>query len=197
MTLKAAPQGAYAARHYVHDWMVNHFPGYLDDLRVAWDVDDTVLPYPVKYVPGPPGAIDLTPLLAVSAVYMSRVKRVDAAGDRIEYASTYMMRAFAFIIDERLQDAIDTRDLYSAALRSALLDSPTLKGAPLVLDDTTLREDYSDPKKRNGDRWMLGTMITFNMTVQESLLRTSLGTVGAVNLDVVPMTEITIHPALA
>lgn len=196
--LVSAPQGAYAARGYVADFFAAHFKDYLVDLRAAWGVDEKVLPDPVKIVRGPAGAIDKTPLLAVSAVYMPRMVRTDYDGDSIEWASTYMMRAFCWIIDKGLQDATDTRDLYSAAMRAALIDSPTLRKSPMTIDEGTLREDYSDPMKRNGDRFLLGSMVTFNAKINERQVRRPLGTVADMTIEprLLPLPPLVRHPAL-
>lgn len=181
------------ARRVVADYLREHLPTYLADLRVLWGLDEVLLPDPVEVLPRPAlVAGDRWPRIAVASVTDALDGRTDAQGGSIEYASTYTLRVFDWIVAPNLDLVWDMRDWYASAIRVALLDSPTLRGKPVVVQEAGVATAAGEPEKVGGDRWLVGSFLTVRLRVREALVRRPSATVGSVivageRLETVPM----------
>lgn len=181
------------ARRVVADYLREHLPIYLADLRVLWGLDEQLLPDPVEVLPRPAlVAGDRWPRIAVASVTDALDGRTDAEGGSIEYASIYTLRVFDWIIAPNLDLVWDMRDWYASAIRVALLDSPTLRGKPVVVQEAGVATAAGEPEKVGGDRWLVGSFLTVRLRVREALVRRPSATVGSVivageRLETVPM----------
>jgi hypothetical protein len=63
------------------------------------------------------------------------------------------------------------RDLMSAAVKVALLGTPTFdsREVDLRLDEDSFEQSYSDLQYRKGERWVAGTLTSFDLLVTEHL----------------------------
>jgi hypothetical protein len=82
------------------------------------------------------------------------------------------------------------RDRLTTVLRSALLDYPCLKAYDerasfrVIIDEGSLREEFSDLTLLKGDRIMAGAYISYNMEIDEVVSRKPIGVVSSIDLEI-------------
>lgn len=182
------------ARRAVADYLRANLPMYLADLRLLWGVDEHDLPDPAEVLPRPALAVDKWPLIAVASTTDFLDGRVDAGGGSIEYDTTYTLRVFSWIIAPKQDVVWDMRDRYASAIRVALLDSPTLGGQPVVVQEPGVATAAGEPEKANGDRWLAGSFLTVRLRVHEALVRVPSATVGSVRVDTGRLAPVPLRP---
>lgn len=190
-----APEGMPYARRVVADYLREYLPTYLADLRVLWGLEEKYLPDPAEVLPRPAlVAGDKWPRIAVASVTDTLNGRTDAQGGSIEYGTTYTLRVFDWIVAPDLDLVWDMRDWYSSAIRVSLLDSPTLRGKPVVVQEAGVATAAGEPEKVNGDRWLVGSFITVRLLVREALVRVPGATVASVRVDADALMPVPMRP---
>ena len=82
------------------------------------------------------------------------------------------------------------RDRLTTVLRSALLDYPCLKAYDertsfrAMIDEGSIREEFSDLTLLKGDRIMAGAYISYNMEIDEVVSRKPIGVVSSIDLEI-------------
>jgi hypothetical protein len=83
------------------------------------------------------------------------------------------------------------RDRLATVLRAALLDRPCLKAYDerdsfkATIDESGIREEFSDITLLKGDRMMAGAYLSYTLEIDEIVSRKALGTVEEIQVDVV------------
>ena len=100
-----------------------------------------------------------------------------------EYRVNYSMRTYIWSRTEGSEETTIMRDQLTTVVRSALLDHPCLKAADVrstwlaEIDETSMREEFSDLTLLKGDRVMAGAYIAYDLAINEVVARAKLGTV--------------------
>jgi hypothetical protein len=167
-------QGAWRVKSFVNDYLKKDFPDRLLVYRNQWNLDDESLPDPAEYLTWEPIAIDAWPTLITVALSMSGLERVDfnSLTDPI-YGVNYSMRTYVWVRDESPEMCTAKRDRISTVLRSSLLDSQCLDvysqadSLEVMIDEGSIREEYSDLTLLKGERVMAGAYIAYNVRITE------------------------------
>jgi hypothetical protein len=167
-------QGAWRVKSFVNDYLKKDFPDRLLVYRNQWNLDDESLPDPAEYLTWEPIAIDACPTLITVALSMSGLERVDfnSLTDPI-YGVNYSMRTYVWVRDESPEMCTAKRDRISTVLRSSLLDSQCLDvysqadSLEVMIDEGSIREEYSDLTLLKGERVMAGAYIAYNVRITE------------------------------
>jgi len=80
------------------------------------------------------------------------------------------------------------RDRLTTVIRSAMLDYPCLKAYDtrsnfrVIIDESSIREEFSDTTLLKGDRFMSGSFIGYTLEMDEVVTRTNLGEVEEIQV---------------
>jgi len=188
-------QGAHLAKTYVTSYLQQDMPIRLEDYRYGrrvgpkWNLDEGALPDPVTFLSYEPLALDRFPMVITVAISASSFNRGDynAVRDPI-YNITYSMRTYVWVRANGSEECTLMRDRLVAVLRSSLLDYPCLRAnkpeefLEVMINDTTMREEYSDLTPVKGDRIIAGAYIAYDMVVTEIVARKPIGTLEDVEI---------------
>jgi hypothetical protein len=100
------------------------------------------------------------------------------------------MRTYVWVKTEGSEECTIMRDRLTTVLRSALLDYPCLKAYDArnsfraMIDESTLREEFSDLTLLKGDRFLAGSYISYTLQIDEIVSREPIGTVQEIDLEV-------------
>ena len=98
------------------------------------------------------------------------------------------MRTYVWVRAEGSQECTEMRDRLTTVVRSALLDYPCLKATDpndffrIMIDESSMREEFSDLTLLKGDRMLAGSYVAYNIQMDEIVSRKSLGTVDEIVL---------------
>ena len=193
--------GAQFAKSYVNDYLKTEIPVRLVAYRNGWDLNSGTLPDPALYLVHEPIAIDHWPTIitvAISTTRLDRIGMVESGGSmHPEYRVNYSMRTYIWSRTEGSEETTIMRDQLTTVVRSALLDHPCLKATDprstwlAEIDESSMREEFSDLTLLKGDRVMAGAYIAYDLTINEVVARAKLGTVdeegislGVKNVDI-------------
>lgn len=190
-------QGPHLAKKFVTDYLRNDLARRISDYRYArraegeWFLDDATLPNPAQYLFYEPVALDEWPTIITLVMSTNNMSRSDytAIMDPL-YRVNYSMRTYIWVRAEGSEEATLMRDRLTTVVRSALLDYPCLKAndpthyLEVMIDEGTMREEFSDLTLLKGDRVMAGAYISYEMVVNERITREPLGTVDEFNIEV-------------
>lgn len=176
-------QGPHQAKYFVNSYLETDLPARLIKYRNAWNLDDEELPEPLKYLAYEPIAIDHWPTLITVAISMNGLERKDytRAFDP-QFHVNYLMRTYIWVKDDHSELCTAKRDRLTTVLRSAFLDGPSLNRCAeednlhVMIDESTIREEYSDLTLIKGERVMAGSYISYTLTVNEVSTLSTLGT---------------------
>jgi hypothetical protein len=183
-------QGAWKAKTFVNDYLQSDFPARLRVYRNEWNLDDESLPDPINYLTWEPIAIDAWPMLITVAISMTGLERIDfnSLTDPI-YGVNYSMRTYIWVKDDSPELCTAKRDRMTTVLRSSFLDNQCLgvysstENLEVQVDETSMREEYSDLTLLKGERVMAGAYIAYNMRVTEVVKVQPIGSVGEINIE--------------
>lgn len=163
--------GPILGRRTIAAWLEANFAQVLTDLRYEWDLTEDDLPTPVAYVPHEPDALDRWPTIAVTTGLTSTTSRTEHTDDGAIFATTYPFEVYSWVRAEHRGAVQDMRDLMGTAVKVALLGNRTFGNATvdMRLDEDTFEQSYSDLQQRKGDRWIAGTLSSFDLLVTEYL----------------------------
>lgn len=105
------------------------------------------------------------------------------------------MRTYSWVRDDGSEQCTIQRDRLTTVVRSALLDYPCLKAFDsrfnfrILIDESTIREEFSDITLLKGDRVMSGSYVAYNLEIDEVVERTPLGEVGTIELEAESVTS--------
>ena len=197
--------GPQYAKQYVTNYLERDLPIRLVSYRNGWSTDDITLPTPVKYLSYEPIALDDWPTIITVVMSTNRFERIDFDEHDPIYRVTYSMRTYVWVRTEYSEECTTMRDRLTVVVRSALLDHPCMKATDpreswmARIDETTIREEFSDLTLLKGDRVLAGSFIGYDLTIDEVVARETLGTISLIDLDVKqnpisPSASISINP---
>jgi len=180
--------GSHFAKSYVTTYLENDLPQRLVSYRNGWNLDSESLPSPTKYLSYEPIALDEWPTIITVAISMMGMERNGWYQNHPEYRVRYNMRTYVWVREEGSDEATLMRDRLTTVVRSALLDRPCLKATDprqtfeAVVDEATLREEYSDLTLLKGDRVLAGAFLSYEMHINEISAREDIGTVSEIEV---------------
>lgn len=180
--------GSHFAKSYVTTYLENDLPQRLVSYRNGWNLDSESLPSPIKYLSYEPIALDEWPTIITVAISMMGMERNGWYQNHPEYRVRYNMRTYVWVREEGSDEATLMRDRLTTVVRSALLDRPCLKATDprqtfeAVIDEATLREEYSDLTLLKGDRVLAGAFLSYEMHINEISAREDIGTVSEIEV---------------
>ena len=127
--------------------------------------------------------MDKWPTIITVAISMSGMDRIGYLGADPQYRVTYVMRTYVWTRAANAEQTTLGRDRLTTVVRSALLDYPCLKAADprdtfqIKIDESTMREEFSDLTPLKGERFLAGAYIGYEISLDEVVVRKPLGTV--------------------
>jgi hypothetical protein len=183
--------GPHLAKSYVTNYLRDDMPKRLVSYRNGWNLDDITLPTPVQYLSYEPIALDEWPTIITVAISMAGLERMDFDRGNPIYRVNYSMRTYVWVKTELSDLATLMRDRLTTVVRSALLDYPCLRATDprntfqVMIDESSIREEYSDLTLLKGDRVLAGSYIGYDLTINEIVMRENVGTVATIDLETV------------
>lgn len=185
--------GAQFAKQYVTDYLISDIPGRLVEYRNGWNVDDINLPSPLLYLTYEPIALDSWPTIITIVMSTNSMTRIGYVLNDPLYRVEYSMRTYVWARTERAMETTLMRDRLTTVVRSALLDYPCLQAMDpresfrVQIDEGSMQEQFSDLTLLKGDRFMGGSFISYNLSIDEVIGRKNLGEAGTIELEVGPI----------
>lgn len=179
--------GPWSAKQYVSLYLKSDIPRRIIGYRNLWQLDDRRLPTPEAYFPYEPPAIDVWPMVITVQLSTPSIERADYAdGLNPVYRCTYNMRTYLWVRQDSAEMVTESRDRLLTVLRSALLDRPCLVAGDthsehdILIDETTMREEYSDITYVKGERAVAGGFLSYDLSLYEAIVRSDIasGTVA-------------------
>lgn len=200
-------RGVTTVRKYIADFFAAQLPSLVPIARQQWGLQDYELPLPVRYDSYDPLSATDYPTLGSYVQTSNGWRRVDQGSMHQEYKPRYACRAFVWVrtpnyvdpdtggtvwVEPEYDSAIRLRDDYLALMRQALLLVPSLSNPGVCsIDEGTLSEDYLEPIKPStqSSRWLAGGIISFEMSVMETVYEQPIGAVDTTAVTAELMTE--------
>ena len=182
--------GTHFAKDFVNSYLEQDLPIRLIRYRNGWNLDDRVLPNPEQYIAYEPLAIDRWPSIITVVLSTNQMNRIGFEFGHPLYRVSYSMRTYCWVRTEGIEECPLMRDRLTTVVRSAILDYPCLKAYDsrsnfrVLIDEGSIREEFSDTTLLKGDRFMSGSFISYTLEMDEVVTRTDLGTVGEIQFGV-------------
>ena len=183
--------GAHYAKKYVNEYLKIDIPSRLIDYQNGWAVDNEQLPPPEQYILHEPLALDRWPSLITTVLSTNEMERIGFdSGDPL-YRVSYSMRTYVWVRDEGSEACTLMRDRMTTIVRSALLDYPCLRAYDArtsfraVIDESTIREEFSDITLLKGDRVMAGSYIAYTLQIDEVVMRKGYAELSQIEFDTI------------
>lgn len=182
--------GPHFAKEFVNSYLEQDLPIRLIRYRNGWNLDDRVLPNPEQYIGYEPLAIDRWPSVITVVLSTNQMNRIGFEFGHPLYRISYSMRTYCWVRTEGIEECPLMRDRLTTVVRSALLDYPCLKAYDsrsnfrVLIDESSMREEFSDTTLLKGDRFMSGSFIGYTLEMDEVVTRTDLGTVDEIHFGV-------------
>jgi len=180
--------GAQYSKKFINDYLTVDIPTRLIDYRNGWHLSSDELPVPEEFITYEPLALDSWPTVITIAISTNRLERIGYGNADPLYRVEYQMRTYVWVRAEGSQECTEMRDRLTTVVRSALLDYPCLKAVDpndffrIMIDETSMREEFSDLTLLKGDRMLAGSYIAYNIQMDEIVSRKSLGVVDEIIL---------------
>lgn len=172
--------GPWTAKEYINSYLQSEVPRKINSYRNLWNLDDIRLPTPDKYMSYEPPALDYWPLVITVNLSTPQILRTDYVdGMNPVYRVAYNMRTYVWVRQGSAELATESRDRLVTVLRAVLLDRPSLVAADdenhdILLDETTLREEYSDITYVKGERAVCGAFLAYTLHLNEAVVRNNI-----------------------
>jgi hypothetical protein len=182
--------GPAPVKKFVTDYLMVDLPERLLTYRNAWNLDDERLPEPVEYLTYEPIAIDAWPMLYTILMSTNSITREDyTPGYDPLYRVRYSLRTYVWVRGHDSETATDTRDRLSTVLRSSLLDHQCLAaaditGSQVLIDEGSVREEFSDLTLLKGDRVLAGAYCAYDININEAVVRATIGQVAQIQTQI-------------
>jgi hypothetical protein len=184
-------EGPWTVKTLISSYLEWDLPRRILDYRETWSIDDERLPIPEYYLPFEPAALDHWPTVLTVQLSTQGFERIDYAnGLNPVYRVSYSMRTYVWTKHDRPDGVTESRDRLTTVVRAALLDRPCFvkgtshSGHALALDETSLREEYSDITYVKGERAVAGAYLAYTVTLDETLARADIANLDEINLSV-------------
>lgn len=187
-------KGPLFSKRFITDYLRDELPSRCIVYRNDFQMDDSDLPTPVKYLNYEPVAVDESPLIYTVCLSTPRIRKEDTDYHfNPVYRVVYNIRTYVWVVNEFPDGVTDTRDALTVVVRSALLDHPCLRLADtegildIGIDEETMTEEYSDITPVKGDRYLAAAYIAYQISMNEVVDRVALGemTDGEVVIEVI------------
>jgi hypothetical protein len=182
--------GARLAKNYVTNYLANDLPARLVGYRNEWNLSQSQLPEPVRYLSYEPFALDRWPTIITLVLSTDALERVDMYSSDPTYRVTYEMRTYVWVRDSGADVVTEQRDNLSAIVREALMDGPSLSSydssvpcSPKI-DEGTISEQFSDLTLIKGERLLAGAYVGYSLTLEETISHDPVGIVTATQAEV-------------
>lgn len=182
--------GAQFAKSYVNEYLKNDIPTRLVEYRNGWDVHDGILPSIELFLVHEPIALDHWPTIITVALSTTSFDQIGMIAGNPEYRVSYSMRTYVWVRAEGSEETTVMRDRLTTVVRAALLDRPCLNATDprstwqAQIEQDTMREEFSDLTLLKGDRVMAGSYIAYDLTINEIVDRSDLGTVQEAGISI-------------
>lgn len=183
-------QGARVAKKFVTDYLSQDLPNRLVAYRNGLGLDDESLPEPLEYLTFEPIGLDTWPTIISIVLSTNSLSRIDYVEDTFDpvYRVNYSMRTYVWVKADTAVEADEMRDNLTTVVRSALLDYPCLQFADtenrdVLLDEGSLREEFSELTLLKGDRVMAGAYLAYNVSLNEVVARLPIAEISDVQIE--------------
>jgi len=182
--------GAHEAKSYVNQYLSTDIPLRLITYRNGWNADSTQLPDPEQYITHEPLAIDAWPSIVTLVLSTNQLTRIGFEKENPVYRVSYSMRTYVWVRTEGPQECGLMRDRMITVVRSSLLDYPCLKAYDsranfrILIDEGTIREEFSDTTLLKGERYMAGAFLGYTLEIDEVVERLDIGEVAEIDVTV-------------
>lgn len=204
-------QGAHQAISFVNDYLKRDLPARLLVYRNGWDLDDITLPEPKKYLNYEPATMDSEdwPLVYTVVISTNELVRTDYTdGWDPMYRVSYSCRTYIWCSSDGAEDSDDDglwdpsevattmRNRLVTIIRSAVLDHQCLQAAgntrmDVLVDETSIREEFSDVSLLKGQRVLCGAYLAYTINLNEVVARATIGEVEDIELTMGTILEVT------
>lgn len=175
-------------------WFEAHLPPLIVRTRTDWSLSDVELPDFEEFKAYEKFALDRAPLIQCGVTRATEFTRTDVLDGEPQYDLTYQAQVWAWVKAQDYEPTLEMRDDVGTIIRAMLLGDQAF-GQPnrYAMNERSFSEDYSEPAKVKGDRWVAGIVYRFDLRVSEGLARVPIGTVDTteVETDLLP-----VHPAM-
>jgi hypothetical protein len=182
--------GAQWAKYYVNQYLTADLPSRINRYRSGWNLDSNELPTPEFFLTYEPIALDHWPTIITVCISTSPFERMmqGRQGDPL-YRVTYSMRTYVWAKTEGSEAVTLLRDRLTTVLRSALMDKPCLTQydsdteADIFIDESSLREEFSDLTLIKGDRVLAGAYLGYDLILNEVIYRDQIAAITGYNIE--------------
>ena len=185
--------GARLAKTYVTNYLANDMPSRLVGYRNAWNLSQSQLPDPVRYLPYEPFALDRWPTIITLVMSTDAIERIDFYSGDPTYRVTYEMRTYIWVRDSGADVVTEQRDNLCAIVREALMDGPSLSSyddtvpcSPKI-DEGSISEQFSDLTLIKGERLLAGAYVGYSLSLEETISHEPVGAVLSTDVTVSPI----------
>jgi len=181
--------GPQFAKEYVNEYLKVEMPKRLIRYRNGWGVSNADLPDPDEYLAYEPIALDRWPTLITVAISTNSFEQIGWDEMHPLYRVQYSMRTYVWARTEGSEQTTVMRDRLTVVVRSALLDTPCLDAADprqsfrVQIDQTSMREEFSDVTLLKGDRMLAGAYVSYNLNIDEILHREDIANVSEIKIE--------------
>jgi hypothetical protein len=181
--------GAHFAKKYVNDYLKIDIPTRLVDYQNGWAIDNQQLPEPEQYIIHEPLALDRWPSIITTVLTTNELERIGFDNGDPLYRVSYSMRTYVWVRTEGSEECTLMRDRMTTVVRSALLDYPCLRAYDsrtsfrALIDESTIREEFSDITLLKGDRVMAGAYVSYTLQIDEVVMRKDHARVEEIEFD--------------
>lgn len=182
--------GTHFAKDFVNSYLEQDIPTRLIRYRNGWNLDDQTLPNPGQYISYEPLAIDQWPSIITVVLSTNEMSRIGFEYNHPIYRISYSMRTYCWVRTEGIEECPLMRDRLTTVVRSALLDYPCLKAYDersnfrILIDESSIREEFSDTTLLKGDRFMSGSYIGYTLEMDEVVTRIDLGEISEIRVGI-------------
>lgn len=166
--------GPRLAKNYVSNYLGNDLPSRLITYRNRWALSAKQLPEPLRYLSYEPFALDAWPTIITLVTNTRSITREGYEFDHDpNFRVVYEMRTYVWVRDEGAETVTGQRDNLTTVVREALMDGPSLSeydtSVPCSpkIDESTIREEFSDLTLIKGERLLAGAYIAYDLALEE------------------------------
>jgi len=182
--------GAQWAKYYVNRYLTADLPSRINRYRSGWNLDSNELPTPEFFLTYEPIALDHWPTIITVCISTSPFERMmqGSQGDPL-YRVTYSMRTYVWAKTEGSEAVTLLRDRLTTVLRSALMDRPCLAQydsdteSDIYIDESSLREEFSDLTLIKGDRVLAGAYLGYDLVLNEVIYRDQIAAITGYDIE--------------
>jgi len=177
--------GPRLAKNYVSNYLSNDLPPRLLTYRNQWNLSSSQLPDPKLYLTHEPLSLGQWPTIITIVMDTQSITKQGYAYDYDpEYQVKYSVRTYVWVRATGAQVVTEQRDNVTTVVREALLDGPSLSAydtsVPCYpkIDEGTMREEFSELTLVKGERFLAGSFIAYDLSLQETIDHTAVGVVA-------------------